>query len=160
MFSRPRVREVTTLPSWVCCYLTFLAVGTTDPTTRDQLTYAILLVKEFLKHGGQVWLEYDGLFLQQAAVNTGLPWNVIRPSLHATTILRQRSAGSGKFCTLCEKSDHTVSQCALSQLQHQVVKEQPSTGPICSLWNDGACTYPGTCTYRHVCSKSYHRHTD
>ncbi len=94
--SRPRVREVTTMPSWVCCYLTFLVVGTTDPATRDRLTYAILLVKEFLKHGGQGWLEYDRLFRQQAALNPGLPWNVIHPSLHvATTILGQRSAGSG-----------------------------------------------------------------
>ncbi len=33
--SRPRVREVTTLPSWICCFLTVLAVGTTDVVTRD-----------------------------------------------------------------------------------------------------------------------------
>ena len=46
MASRPRVREVSSLPSWVCCFLTYLAVRTTNPVTRNQLTYATLLVRE------------------------------------------------------------------------------------------------------------------
>ena len=85
--SRPRVREVTTLPSWITCFLTFLAVSTTDAVTRDRLAYAILIVREAMRHGGQGWLEYDRLFHQQACLNLGLPWNVIHPGLQATTIL-------------------------------------------------------------------------
>ena len=57
--ARPRVREVTSLPSWVCCFLTYLAVGTSDRTTRDRLTYAILLIREAMRHGGHGWMEYD-----------------------------------------------------------------------------------------------------
>ena len=75
MASRPRVREVSTLPSWICCFLTYLAVGTTDPVTRDRLTYAVLLTREAMRHGGQGWLDYDRLFRQQAAINPSLPWN-------------------------------------------------------------------------------------
>ena len=64
MSSRPRVREITSLHSWIGCYLTYLAVGTTDPVTRDRLTYAVLLLREAMRHGGQGWLEYDRLFHQ------------------------------------------------------------------------------------------------
>ena len=42
--TRPRVREITTLPSSICCFLTYLAVGTSDPVTRDKLAYAVLLI--------------------------------------------------------------------------------------------------------------------
>ena len=40
--SRPRVREVTTLPSWICCFLTFLAASTADQTMRERITYITL----------------------------------------------------------------------------------------------------------------------
>ena len=158
---RPRVREVTTLPSWITCFLTFLAVSTTDAVTRDRLAYAILIVREAMRHGGQGWLEYDRLFRQQACLNPSLPWNVIHPGLQATTILGQQPVGSGTSCSLCRECDHVVSQCALAQLQPQIIRSSNPTrsgtglGRICSSWNDGACTYPGTCTYRHVCSNCF-----
>ena len=85
--SRPRVREVTTLSSWICCYLTYCAVQAPDQATRDRMTYAILVVREAMRHGGQGWLYYDRLFRQQAAINPGLQWNAIHPQLQATTVL-------------------------------------------------------------------------
>ena len=42
--SRPRVREVTSLHSWLCCSQTFQAVGTTDAVTRERQAYTILLI--------------------------------------------------------------------------------------------------------------------
>ena len=167
MTSRPRVREVTSLPSWVCCFLTYLAVGTSDPAVRDKLTYAVLLVREAMRHGGQGWLEYDRLFRQQVAINPTLSWNVIHPALQATTILAQRA--SGMYCVTCQECDHVAAQCALSQLHPpalrgsgptQVSARNPGqagmssrvSSRICNSWNDGACAYPGTCTYRHICS--------
>ena len=63
--ANPRVREVTSLPA---CFLTFLAVGTSD---QSKLTYTTLLIREAMKHRGQGWLEYDRLFWQQAALNPG-----------------------------------------------------------------------------------------
>lgn len=162
--SRPRIREVTTLPSWICCFLTFLAASTSDQVTRDRITYAILVVREAMRHGGSGWLDYDRLFRQQACINPSLRWNVIHPELQATTILGQRPSAPGTFCNLCQECDHTSAQCALAQLQPAVVRNsqpvsarQParSSTRVCTSWNDGLCIFPGTCNYRHVCSNCY-----
>ena len=161
--ARPRVREITTLPVWVSCFLTYLAIGTSDMVTRDKLTYAVLLIQEALKHGGQGWLQYDRLFRQQAALNPALPWNVLHPALLATTVLAQQPQGSGTFCTVCQGCDHAAAQCAVTQLQQPSTRsfhpsQPPASRPgtrICNSWNDGACSYPGTCNYRHVCSKCF-----
>ncbi len=160
--SRPRVREVTTLPSWVCCFLTYLAVQTSDQVTRDRATYGLLIVREAMRHGGQGWLDYDRLFRQQAALNPIMQWNTVHPELQATTILSQRTS-AGLFCTLCQECDHNSQQCAMSQLQSPVVRAAPvssrqsgrSMGRICSSWNDGACIYPRSCSFRHICSNCF-----
>lgn len=164
--SRPRVREVSSLPSWVVCFMTFLAVGTTDPVTRERLAYAVLIVREAMRHGGLGWLEYDRLFRQQAALNPSLVWNTIHPSLQATTILSQRQEGSlsGTACSICMECDHVAAQCAMAQLQQQIIRSQQprvssasgSSYKICSSWNEGACSHPGVCSFRHVCSNCYH----
>ena len=44
--TRPRLREVTSLPSWCHCFLGYVALRISDPITRDQLAYARLLIKE------------------------------------------------------------------------------------------------------------------
>ena len=43
--SRPRLREVTSLPSRIYCFLTYLAVRSSDQATREHLIYAKLLVR-------------------------------------------------------------------------------------------------------------------
>ena len=53
---RPRLWEITSLPSWIYCFLAYVAICTTDFRTRDQLAYARLLVRESLIHPGQGWL--------------------------------------------------------------------------------------------------------
>ena len=160
VLSRPKLREVSTLPTWISCFLSYLAVATTDNATRDKLAYAVLIVKEAMRHGGQGWLEYDKLFRQQAAIDPTLPWNCIHAGLQATTILGQRATGQGTFCSVCQECDHTVAQCALAQLQQPTTRS--ATGSlarnatrICTSWNDGACTYPGSCSFRHVCSRCF-----
>ena len=60
--SRPQLCEVTSLPSWIYCFLTYLAVRSSDQATRERLIYAKLLVREALRHGGRGWLDYDRLF--------------------------------------------------------------------------------------------------
>ena len=171
--ARPRVREVTSLPSWICCFLTFLAVQTSDPVTRDKATYAMLVVREAIRHGGQGWLDYDRLFCQQATLNPNLSWNRIHPELQVTTILSQPSTSAGSFYTLCQECDHSSQQCTLGQLLQPAMwatHEDPSRGPqgcslgrICTSWNNGACIYPRSCNYRHICLlcfQSSHRARD
>ncbi len=38
--ARPRLRQVTSLPTWCYCFLGYVATMTADPITRDQLAYA------------------------------------------------------------------------------------------------------------------------
>ena len=166
--SRPRLREVASLPSWIYCFLTYLAVGTSDQTTRDRLVYARLILREALRHGGKGWLDYDRLFRQQAASNPSLPWNALHPSLVASTILGQRP-GSGTFCTICQGFDHLPSQCAMAYLQHPT-RQGGSLRPVrqgqtvCWSWNEGRCSFhPALCFRQHVCAtcgSSQHRARD
>ena len=157
--SRPRVRDISSLSEWVCCFLTYLAVQTPDQATQERETYGLLAVREAMQHGGRGWIDYDRLFLQQAELNSSLRWNVIHPELQATTVLSQRIPGAGLFCSVCQECDHEAHQCALAQLQLPSTRHTPtsthpagcSLGRICSSWNDGACLYPGSCNYRHIC---------
>lgn len=160
--ARPRLREVASLPTWCYCFLGYVAMQTSDPTTRDQLAYARLLIKEAQRHGGLGWLDYDRAFRQQVAADPTMRWNTLIPGLQASTILGQRQAGSGIFCTLCRQVDHTRAQCALACLEPAA--STPSTvtttsavrrkhrGNFCISWNKGACIFPiGECIYKHEC---------
>ena len=111
--ARPRLREVTSLPTWCYCFQGYMAMLTPDPTTRDQLAYARLIIREALRHGGQGWRDYDRAFRQQRAADHTLPWNTLLPGLQAATILGQRRGQGSAFCTLCRGVDHIRSQCAL-----------------------------------------------
>ena len=162
---RPRLRDITSLPTWCYCFLGYMAIRTSDPVTRDQLTYARLLIREARRHGGTGWLAYDRAFRQQAAADPTQRWNTLIPGLQASTILGQRTAGQGLFCTLCREVDHSRAQCALACLEPPTTTSgaQPtrSSRPyntrrrldnICISWNKGNCIFPGQCSYRHVCA--------
>lgn len=161
--TRPRLREVTSLISWCYCFLGYIAVGTLDTKTRDQLAYARLIIKEAQRHGGQGWLDYDHAFRQQVAADPSIHWNTLNPGLQASTILGQGMPTAGSFCTLCRGVDHTRPQCALACLQPLPGPRTPTTrsypspptrrrpADVCFSWNRGNCLYPGHCHYRHVC---------
>lgn len=161
--TRPRLREVSSLPSWCYCFLGFMAAMTSDPVTRDQLAYARLIIKEAQRHGGLSWLDYDRAFRQQIAADPAIRWNILNPSLLASTMMGYRSTGQGSFCTLCRMVDHTRAHCALAYLEHpysgppaqrqfQQVVRKPRGSPICFAWNRGSCSFAGRCNFRHVCS--------
>ena len=157
--SRPRLREVSSLPSWIYCFLTYLAVGTADQTTRNRLVYAGLIVREALLHGGRDWLDYDRLFRQQAAVNPSLSWSCLHPSLLASTILGQRP-GLGTFCTICQGFDHLPPQCAMTYLRQPTrqdsglaLRSHRPGQSVCWSWNEGHCYFhPAPCSRLHVCA--------
>ena len=75
--TRPRLREVTSLSKWCYCFLGYMATPTSDPTTRDQLTYAHLIIREALCHWEAGWLDYDRAFHQQVAADPLLRWNTL-----------------------------------------------------------------------------------
>ena len=165
--ARSRLREVTSLSSWCYCFLGYMAILTSDPTTRDQLAYARLIIREALRHGGAGWMDYDRAFRQQAAADPSLRWNTLLPGLQASTMLGIGSGQGAVFCPLCREVDHTRSQCALQCLHPSSTAWPPTplgattrrkTVNVCISWNKGLCIFPGNCAYRHVCATCYLPH--
>ncbi len=107
-------------------------------------------------------MDYDRAFRLQAAINPSLEWNTLYPGLQASTILG-RQTGPTTFCSLCQECDHKASECALVVFEnHPSTHSWPITRPltnrldptshVCFSWNEGECSRPGRCAYRHVCS--------
>ena len=178
---KPRLREVTSLASWLYCYLAYAALRCPDQDSRDRLEYARMIIREAQRHGGQGWLQYDRVFRQQAALDTSLRWNALQPAIQASTLFSPGPAptsvnnsvsSGGVFCSLCRGVDHSDVSCALAYLQPPVTmpasyqppprpsKKHPSVAAhsLCISWNRGRCVYPGSCTYRHVCSVCFRAH--
>ena len=165
--TRPRLRQLSSLPTWCYCFLGYMAILTSDPSTRDQLAYVRLVIKEALRHGGQGWLDYDRAFRQQAVAEPSLRWNTLLSGLQASTILGQRNRQEAAFCTLCREGDHTQAQCALVYLQPPTTRNPSTTyviagrrrqENICTSWNRGTCILPGNCAYRHICATCHFPH--
>ena len=167
---RPRLREITSIVSWLYCYLAYVAMRTNDPVTVKMLAYGRLIIKEAQQHQGNGWLEYDRVFRKQATIDPSRAWNILHSDIHASTILgRSRSLGAGIYCTGCFESDHRSEQCALTYLQSppdQVITKQrvyPRQRPetlqrICVSWNKGRCVFQENCTFQHICAVCYQRH--
>ena len=64
-----RLRDVSTLSSWVYCFLAYIAMRSDETMTRNLLAYARLVVRESQRHGGIGWMDYDRVFRQQAAID-------------------------------------------------------------------------------------------
>ena len=114
---RPHLREVTTLPTWMHCFLAYVTLRTRDPCTRDMLAYARLLIREAQRHPGNGWLDYDRVFRQQVAIDPTMAWNTLHPGIQSATLVGQAAGQAVNFCTLCREVDHTAAQCALAYLQ-------------------------------------------
>ena len=142
--NRARFRDVSSLPTWIYCFLGYMAILTPDQRTHDQLAYARLVIREAQQHGGNGWLDYDRAFRQQAAADPSRRWNTLEPGLHAATMFGQAGT-QPTFCTLCHGTDHSRPQCALSYIyplpprpspQQRQASNRPSQGvEICKSWN-------------------------
>ena len=167
--SHPRLRGISSILTWVYCFLAYCAVRTDDQFVRGLLTYARLVLREARRYGGSGWIEYDRIFRQQAAADQCIQWNALSPSLVASTFLGART-DQGTFCTLCQEVDHSSQDCALRSVREPPIprtlgtSETQSRSPlphrmrpetldrICVSWNKGRCAYPGSCTFKHKCA--------
>ena len=49
--SKAKLREIKTLTTWLYCFTGYMAVQTSDPHTRELLTYTHLIIREALRAG-------------------------------------------------------------------------------------------------------------
>lgn len=177
---RPRFREVTSLVSWMYCYLAYTALRCQDPATRDRLAYGRLIIREAQRYGSSGWLEY---FRQQAALDPHIQWNMLHPAIQASTLFPAAAAvpasssqpprGASAFCSLCRGVDHSAPHCALAYLHPPISSASSPAGPrpaplkkravvaahsICISWNRGRCVFPGRCEFNHICSLCFQQH--
>ena len=167
---KPRLREVSTLPSWIYCFLAYVAILAPDQATRDRLAYARLIIHQAQQHGGSGWQAYDRVFRQQAALDSTLPWNQLHPGIQASTMFGGQ--GQSSFCTLCRGLDHSATNCALAYMEQPTRPRHPTTSTqvpctrrpetasysLCVSWNRGKYLFPNGCKFRHVCSTCYQHH--
>lgn len=182
---KPRLREITSLTSWMYCFLAYAALLCPDEESRERLAYARLIIREAQRHGGQAWLDYDKVFRQQAALDREKKWDRIDLAVQASTLLAHPSAApgtSGRFCDTCHGLDHATVSCALAYFEQPAASTStqatssvrafqrypPRQAPkrrtpsaahtLCISWNNGRCIYPGACSFLHVCSICFQNH--
>ena len=177
----PVVREISSLSSWVSAFSTFIAiVAEVHPyRVKDMCAYMRLIVQEARKFGGTGWLTYDSVFRKNHTGPTAR-WDKIDPSLHIAHIIARADGRTRPACAFCNEIDHRSKDCALSSVQAPIrfplsnsyssrdwfrppgrSRSTPYSRPvtsqglgrpvICSSWNRGKCSFPGTCNYRHIC---------
>ena len=151
----PRVWEVPLLSSWVYCFAAYMAVLTPDPRTREMLAYCRLIFCEALRHWGNGWLEYDFTLRRQAAVDSSMPWHSLVPGLQAANILTPAHLGGSfeQFATSPITQEISVPfRCPASSVFSYWWTVAASSCEYLPPWNQGMCSFPCSCSYRHVCS--------
>ena len=131
-------------------------------------------MREASKFGGTGWLTYDAVFRRNHEGSTAL-WNYLDASLHQIYIANQREKVAVP-CRHCQEIDHLTSECAVAAVLPKPVAsvtdhtasmfprkgKRPSPylrqRPICNSWNAGTCSFPGKCSFAHVCSNCYGTH--
>ena len=103
--AKPRLRGVSSLASWLYCFLAYTALQCPDKESKDRLMYACLIIGEAQRHGEQGWLAYDRIFLQQAALDPSLQWHLAIQASTLFSIPPNASQGpsvhAGTFCVPC-----------------------------------------------------------
>ena len=52
--SRPRLREISSIASWMYSFLAYVAIRSSEESTRDMLAYGRLIIREAQQHGAKV----------------------------------------------------------------------------------------------------------
>ena len=169
--SRPCLHEVVTPLSWACCFLAYVAIATSDPVMRDQLAYAHLILGKAQAQGGSGWLHYDRAFCQLKVADPTLlchgthwsqdcipSWCFRVPQLSALYVMRVimmlHFVHWHQFVT-SSSFRNPVGHCLALRLSRGPgraaagsVRRPESLEFICVSWN---CSFPGSCSYCHMC---------
>ena len=104
------------------------------------------------------WQAYDGLFRQQIATGSPLPWNELSSSLLASTVFAGSTNRGSSSCQLCKGVDHTHTACALQAglvglggSADSPAKRAKSL-QACRRFNKGECRLSqDACKFYHSC---------
>ena len=169
----PEQQEVGSLLTWVS---SIAVVAQAHPDrVADMLAYMRLIIREARKYGGNGWLTYDMVFRGNYEKKS-VPWNYIDPSLHTAYIGGRASLPSlpvaiaTRWITVVRiaplplpcppqnpppfwEPDRSQS---FRSGKHPLPSFQGTPGRpqkrICISWNKGKCSFPGACSYQHICA--------
>ena len=171
--NRRRLRQITTVPTWVQCFATYAGILLRKHPARAQevMAHLRLVAHEAQCHSGTGWLLYDARFRQLAASNRSLSWSQLHAPLFAATILAMDQAPTAR-CTHCLEADHAPGSCALepNDAPPQILREAgpgsrtlsgggskyrrerpwDDPKPICRNCNFSSCAGYPDCTFRHI----------
>ena len=118
-FRDPVVREISSLPTWISAFSSYIAiVAETHPVrVKDMCAYMRLIVQEAQKYGGNGWLTYDSIFRRNHTGPTAR-WDQLDPSLHIAHIIARADSRIIPPCVYCNEADHRPEDCALATVQH------------------------------------------
>lgn len=147
------------------CFHRFTAAALVfHPTKASQfMAYANNILQAYLQFEGDGWRAYNRAFQLQAGGKPEVDWATINLPLYAKTFTTQSCRRNS--CRYCCSLDHQGSQCpwgvdvpTSSSQGSAAMRPCTSKGnppPICISWNSGACKFPTTCNYRHLCSSCF-----
>ena len=179
--NRRRLRQITTLPTWVQCFATYamILLRNYPAWAQEVMAYFRLVSHEAQCHSRTDWLLYDVRFWHLAASNRSLSWSQLHAPLFAAKILAMNQAPTAR-CFHCLKADHAPVSFALEpndappQIQREAGpvsrtlsggrsryrRDRPwhSPKPICRNYNFSRCAGYPYCTFGHICVRCRSNH--
>ena len=160
-----QIKTVGDIYTWMMCFHRFTAAPLAfHPAKASQfLAYANNILQAYLQFEGDRWRAYDQAFRLQAGGKPEIDWAAINLPLYAKMFMAQSRRSNS--CRYCCSLDHQSSQCpwgmdipASSSPGSASMRSGANKGnppPICTSWNSGACKFPTSCNYRHLCSSCF-----
>ena len=169
-------KTVADIYTWLLCFHRFTAAASSiHPGKVGQfLAYANTVLQAYIQFEGDGWRAYDRAFRLKVAGRPLVDWATLDLPLYARIFTAQVRRGNS--CRDCGGLDHPTTACPWGVDVHLPVPPGTSTPPmgapytgtspplrprpppaqmICSSWNYGACRFPGTCNFQHVCSHCF-----
>ena len=130
----------------------------------ELMAYANSIQQAHLQFTGDGWRVYDRAFRVQAAFQRQTNWRRVDASLYARFVTAQSRWSA--TCQFCCSAGHRSNACPWGV--DEPSSQEPNTPdprlarlkstfsqtgrPICISWNAGACRFPDSCRFQHVCS--------
>ena len=147
--------------TWQLCFNRYVAaVAAIHPKhVPGMLAHANTVLQAAQQFEGDGWRVYDRAVRLQASSDPQAGWGIINIVLYARTFTAATRRHNA--CRFCCSREHPSQSCPwgvdspgsrASIIQHGPRPYPQGTSPCCMSWNAGACRFPRSCRFRHVCS--------